>query len=74
MLRINYACFFYFEAFLSFELIWTCLNMNYSLLWVPILLHYIGIIIKLGLIKYSDYKVLWIGAVGNEGVILGLLY
>ncbi|CAD8210163.1 unnamed protein product [Paramecium pentaurelia] len=74
MFRINFACFLYFEAFISFELIWTSLNNNHSLLWIPILLHYIGIIFKLALIKYSDYKMLWILGVGNDGVVMGLLY
>lgn len=74
MLRINFACFFYFEAFVSFELIWTSINTDNNLLWIPILLHYVGIIVKLALMKYSDYKVLWIVVVGNDGVALGLLY
>ncbi|CAD8112866.1 unnamed protein product [Paramecium primaurelia] len=74
MFRINFACFLYFEAFISFELIWTILNNNHSLLWIPILLHYVGIIFKLALIKYSDYKMLWILGVGNDGVVMGLLY
>ncbi|CAD8209962.1 unnamed protein product [Paramecium octaurelia] len=73
MLRINFACFLYFEAFISFELIWTSLHTKNSLLWIPIMLHYVGIILKLALIKYSDYKVLWITGVGNDGVIMGLL-
>ncbi|CAD8121297.1 unnamed protein product [Paramecium sonneborni] len=74
MIRINFAYFFYLEAFVSFELIWTSINSNKSLLWIPILLHYIGIIVKLVIMKYSDYKVLWIAVVGNDGVALGLLY
>ncbi|CAD8072341.1 unnamed protein product [Paramecium primaurelia] len=73
MQRINFASFFYFEAFVSFELIWTSLNTNNSILWIPILLHYVGLIIKVALIKYSDKKVLWIIGVGNDGVVLGLL-
>ncbi|CAK81173.1 unnamed protein product (macronuclear) [Paramecium tetraurelia] len=73
MLRINFACFLYFEAFISFELIWTSLNTEHSLLWIPIMLHYVGIVLKLALIKYSDYKVLWIAVVGNDGVVMGLL-
>lgn len=73
MQRINFACFFFFEAFVSFELIWTSLNTNNNLLWIPILLHYVGLIVKMALIKYSDYKVLWIVGVGNDGIVLGLL-
>ncbi|CAD8121971.1 unnamed protein product [Paramecium sonneborni] len=74
MIRINLVCFLYFEAFISFQLIWTIINTKNSLLWIPIVLHYVGIIFKLALIKYSDFKALWIAVVGNDGVALGLLY
>lgn len=73
MIRINFACFLYFEAFISFELIWLSFNNKYSYVWIPILLHYIGIIFKLALIKYTDYKVLWIAGVGIDGVVIGFL-
>lgn len=51
MIRINFACFFYFEAVVSFELIWSALNENDSISWIPILLHYVGMILKILLYK-----------------------